>query len=49
MKVTLSLPEDDVEFRTAQLATAYEDAWESWATSGHAKTWETVTGSDLGA
>jgi Arc/MetJ-type ribon-helix-helix transcriptional regulator len=29
--------------RTAQLATAYEDAWDSWTTSGDAKAWEPVT------
>jgi Arc/MetJ-type ribon-helix-helix transcriptional regulator len=73
MKVSISLPEADVEFldsyvhtqglhsrsaalhkavsllRTAQLATAYEDAWESWATSGDAEVWEAVTDDGLGA
>jgi hypothetical protein len=73
MKVSVSLPEDDVEFldsyareqgmdsrsaalhkavallRTAQLASAYEDAWESWADSGDAGTWEAATADGLGA
>lgn len=73
MKVSVSLPEADVEFldsyvhtqglhsrsaalhkavnllRTAQLATAYEDAWESWVTSGDAEAWESVTDDGLGA
>jgi Arc/MetJ-type ribon-helix-helix transcriptional regulator len=73
MKVSVSLPEDDVEFldsyareqgmgsrsaalhkavvllRTAQLASAYEDAWESWTESGDAEAWEAVTADGLGA
>jgi Arc/MetJ-type ribon-helix-helix transcriptional regulator len=71
MKVSVSLPADDVDFldsyahtqgmesrsaavhkavgllRTAQLATAYEDAWESWAASGDAEAWEAVAGDGL--
>jgi Arc/MetJ-type ribon-helix-helix transcriptional regulator len=73
VKVSVSLPEEDVEFldsyareqgmdsrsaalhkavgllRTAQLASAYEDAWESWTDSGDAETWEAVTDDGLGA
>jgi len=73
MKVSVSLPEEDVEFldsyareqgmdsrsaalhravgmlRTAQLASAYEDAWESWAGSGDAQAWDAVTADGLGA
>jgi Arc/MetJ-type ribon-helix-helix transcriptional regulator len=73
MKVSVSLPEDDVDFldsyareqgmdsrsaalhkavgllRTAQLAGAYEDAWESWTSSADAEAWESVTADGLGA
>jgi Arc/MetJ-type ribon-helix-helix transcriptional regulator len=35
--------------RTAQLASAYEDAWESWTDSGDAETWDAVTADGLGA
>jgi hypothetical protein len=35
--------------RTAQLAGAYEDAWESWTGSGDAEAWESVTADGLGA
>ena len=73
MKVSVSLPEDDVEFldsyareqgidsrsaalhkavgllRTAQLASAYEDAWESWTDSEDATAWEAVTADGLEA
>jgi Arc/MetJ-type ribon-helix-helix transcriptional regulator len=72
VKVSVSLPEDDVEFldsyareqgmdsrsaalhkavgllRTAQLAGAYEDAWDSWADSGDAREWDAVTADGLG-
>jgi antitoxin MazE9 len=72
MKVSVSLPEDDVEFldsyvhaqgmesrsaalhkavgllRTAQLTTAYEDAWDSWTASGDAEAWEAVAADGLG-
>ena len=72
MKVSVSLPEDDVEFldsyareqgmdsrsaalhkavgllRTAQLAGAYERAWDSWAGSGDAQAWDAVTADGLG-
>ena len=71
MKVSVSLPEDDVEFldayardrgmesrsavvhqavgllRTAQLATAYEDAWSSWSASGEGDAWEATTADGL--
>jgi Arc/MetJ-type ribon-helix-helix transcriptional regulator len=72
MKVSVSLPEDDVEFldsyahaqgiksrsaalhkavgllRAAQLTTAYEDAWESWAASGDVGAWEAAAADGLG-
>lgn len=71
MKVSVSLPTDDVDFldsyalaqgynsrsavvhkavallRAGDLAKAYERAWESWASSGEAKTWDTVTADGL--
>lgn len=71
MKVSVSLPEDDVEFldsyarnqgaqsrsavlhkavgllRAAQLADAYEEAWDSWASSEDAAAWETVAADGL--
>jgi Arc/MetJ-type ribon-helix-helix transcriptional regulator len=71
MKVSVSLPEDDIEFldeyardqgiesrsaavhkavgllRTAQLAAAYEDAWESWDASDDAAAWEATTADGL--
>jgi len=73
MKVSVSLPEDDVEFldsyaqaqgaqsrsavlhkavgllRAAQLADAYEEAWDSWASSDDAVAWETVASDGLGS
>ena len=73
MKVSVSLPEDDVEFldsyaqargapsrsavlheavgllRAAQLADAYEEAWDSWASSDDAMAWETVAADGLGS
>jgi Arc/MetJ-type ribon-helix-helix transcriptional regulator len=73
MKVSVSLPEDDVEFldsyaraqgvpsrsavlhkavgllRAAQLADAYEEAWDSWASSDEAMAWETVAADGLGS
>lgn len=72
MKVSVSLPDDDVEFldsyvraqgvqsrsaalhkavgllRASQLTDAYEDAWDSWATSGEAGDWDAVTADGLG-
>jgi hypothetical protein len=72
MKVSVSLPADDVEFldsyahaqgiesrsavlhkavgmlRAAQLGSAYEDAWASWAVSGDADVWEAVASDGLG-
>jgi Arc/MetJ-type ribon-helix-helix transcriptional regulator len=72
MKVSVSLPEEDVDFldsyareqgmdsrsaalhkavgllRTAQLASAYEDAWESWTGTEDAEAWEAVTADGLG-
>ncbi|HEY5017492.1 MAG TPA: ribbon-helix-helix domain-containing protein [Streptosporangiaceae bacterium] len=73
MKVSVSLPEDDVEFldayaraqgmdsrsaalhkavgllRNAQLGRAYEDAWESWVSSGEAEAWKAVADDGLGS
>jgi Arc/MetJ-type ribon-helix-helix transcriptional regulator len=73
MKVSVSLPDDDVAFldsyvqvqgiesrsaalhkavgllRTAQLTTAYEDAWKSWAASDDAEDWEAVNADGLEA
>jgi Arc/MetJ-type ribon-helix-helix transcriptional regulator len=73
MKVSVSLPEDDVEFldayardqgmesrsaavhqavgllRTAQLASAYEDAWQSWDASDDAEAWEPTIADGLGS
>jgi Arc/MetJ-type ribon-helix-helix transcriptional regulator len=64
MKVSVSLPEEDIEFldtyvkdqraasrssalhravgllRTAQLADAYEDAWNSWDSSDDSEAWD---------
>jgi Arc/MetJ-type ribon-helix-helix transcriptional regulator len=71
MKVSVSLPDDDVEFldsyaqtqgaqsrsavlhkavgllRAAQLADAYEQAWDPWASSDDAAAWETVAADGL--
>jgi hypothetical protein len=73
MKVSVSLPDDDVEFldsyaraqgaqsrsavlhkavgllRSAQLANAYEEAWDSWASSDDAQAWETAVADGLGS
>ncbi len=73
MKVSVSLPGDDIEFldsyaqaqggqsrsavvhkavgllRAAQLADAYEEAWDSWASSDDAMAWETVAADGLGS
>jgi Arc/MetJ-type ribon-helix-helix transcriptional regulator len=73
MKVSVSLPDDDVEFldsyaraqgaqsrsavlhkavgllRSAQLANAYEEAWDSWASSDEARAWETAVADGLGS
>jgi Arc/MetJ-type ribon-helix-helix transcriptional regulator len=35
--------------RSAQLGSAYEEAWESWAASGDAEAWDAVTADGLGA
>lgn len=72
MKVSISLPEEDVRFldtysvaqnlgsrsaamhkavrllRSAQLGSAYEDAWTQWETEGHAEDWESTTADGLG-
>jgi Arc/MetJ-type ribon-helix-helix transcriptional regulator len=72
MKVSVSLPEEDVDFldayvkdhhgvesrsaalhkavnllRDAQLASAYEDAWDAWSSSGESKTWDTTLADGL--
>jgi len=72
MKVSVSLPEEDVDFldayvkdygvesrsaalhkavnllRDAQLGSAYEDAWDAWASSGEAEIWDTTLADGLG-
>jgi Arc/MetJ-type ribon-helix-helix transcriptional regulator len=35
--------------RAAQLADAYEEAWDSWASSDEAMAWETVAADGLGS
>ena len=35
--------------RAAQLADAYEEAWDSWASSDDAMAWETVAADGLGS
>lgn len=35
--------------RTAQLASAYEDAWQSWDASDDAEAWEATTADGLGS
>ncbi len=64
MKVSVSLPSEDIEFldayvrergmdsrsaalqqavrllRTGELSAAYEGAWDEWASSGDAKSWD---------
>lgn len=71
MKVSVSLPADDVEFldryaqsqgyasrsavvhkavaqlRAGDLADAYEDAWQGWASSGEAQAWDPVSADGL--
>lgn len=71
MKMSVSLPEEDVEFldayvrdhsagsrsaalheavgllRAAQLAGAYEDAWDSWASSDDAGLWDAALADGL--
>ncbi len=73
MKVSVSLPSDDVEFldsyaraegydsrsavvhkavgllRAGGLADAYADAWQSWAGSDDAESWDSTTADGLGA
>ena len=72
MKVSVSLPDEDVEFldtyasskgfvsrsavvhkavrllRASGLGTAYEDAWEEWATEGEATIWDVTINDGLG-
>jgi Arc/MetJ-type ribon-helix-helix transcriptional regulator len=71
MKISVSMPEEDVEFldayvrdhsagsrsaalheavgllRAAQLASAYEDAWDSWASSDDAGAWDAALADGL--
>jgi Arc/MetJ-type ribon-helix-helix transcriptional regulator len=71
MKVSVSLPAEDVEFldayarsqgyrsrsaavhravvalRTGELTSAYEDAWDTWSSSGEADEWDAVSGDGL--
>jgi Arc/MetJ-type ribon-helix-helix transcriptional regulator len=73
MKMSVSLPEEDVEFldsyvrehaagsrsaalheavdllRGAQLADAYEDAWEAWDSSGEGESWDMALADGLGS
>lgn len=73
MKMSVSLPEEDVEFldayardqrvgsrsaalhkavnllRAAQLADAYEDAWDSWSSSSDSEVWDTALADGLGS
>jgi antitoxin MazE9 len=73
MKVSVSLPDEDVEFvdeyartqgfgsrsavlhkavrllRTADLGSAYADAWQEWEDSGEAEPWESASGDGLGS
>jgi len=71
MKISVSLPEEDVEFldqyarsvaagsrsavvqrairllRATELGPAYAQAWEEWATGGHADAWDAVVGDGI--
>lgn len=71
MKVSVSLPQDDVEFldayaeaegldsrsaavhqavrllRVGELTPAYEEAWQSWASSDEAGDWDVVSADGL--
>jgi Arc/MetJ-type ribon-helix-helix transcriptional regulator len=71
MKLSVSLPEEDIEFldayvkdhgvgsrsavlhkavdllRAAQLADAYEDAWDSWASSSDSEAWDAALADGL--
>jgi antitoxin MazE9 len=71
MKLSVSLPDEDVEFldayartqgyssrsavlhravrllRSAELGTAYEDAWTEWTSSGEADLWEQTAADGL--
>jgi Arc/MetJ-type ribon-helix-helix transcriptional regulator len=73
MKVSISLPDEDVEFvdeyartrgfssrsavlhkavrllRTADLGSAYADAWQEWEDSGEAELWDSASGDGLGS
>jgi len=73
MKMSVSLPEEDVEFldtyakdrrmgsrsaalhkavnllRAAELADAYEDAWDSWSSSSDSQAWDTALADGLGS
>ena len=73
MKVSVSLPDEDVEFvdeyartrgfdsrtavlhnavrllRTADLGSAYADAWQEWEGHGEAELWESAAGDGLGS
>ncbi len=73
MKVSVSIPEDDVAFlddyartkgfdsrsavlhkavgllRASELTDAYEDAWQSWAASTDAESWDAVSADGLEA
>lgn len=71
MKVSVSLPEEDVDFldayvkdqgvesrsaalhkavsllRDTQLGSAYEDAWDSWSSSGDSEAWDAALADGL--
>jgi Arc/MetJ-type ribon-helix-helix transcriptional regulator len=73
MKLSVSLPDEDVEFldayaaergfpsrsavvhkavrllKSSELSTAYEDAWDQWATTGEADAWEATAADGLQA
>ena len=51
MKVSVSLPEEDVEFLDAYAEAqgpAYEDAWTEWADGDDQDLWENATSDGLG-
>jgi Arc/MetJ-type ribon-helix-helix transcriptional regulator len=59
MKISVSLPDEDVESRSAvvhtavrmlrssKLGDAYEDAWREWEESGDADLWDTTVSDGL--
>ena len=73
MKVSVSLPADDVEFldahakslgyqsrsavlhvavrllRSAELGSAYQEAWQEWTAAGEAEPWDSATADGIGS